>query len=282
MRVRQTRLARAVRSAQNVRERVRFAIRELSNRPQTNTYRLRGSELRAVVRQPLVDAWVLDEIFRQQQYAIPETVAARLRTLGSAPRVLDLGGHVGLFGLSFRGAFPDAEITSYEPDPDNVVALRECVRANGLGDRWHVVEAAAATSDGTATFISDYQLSHLGADASALRDEHQLVEQVFPFMRGQKLLQAREVTVATKDVFDDLAACDFLKMDIQGGEWNLLTDDRFDKLSAVALVMEVHPLAAPVPDARAYITARLENLGYTLEPIVPAHGGELIVWATAT
>jgi hypothetical protein len=44
--------------------------------------------------------------------------------------------------------------------------------------------------------------------------------------------------------------------------------------------MEVHPHAAPVPDARAYVTERLEALGFALEPIVPAHGGELIVWAT--
>ncbi len=280
MRGSQSRLARALRSSQNVRESIRFAAREMSNRQQTNTYRLRGSQLRAVLRQPLVDAWVLDEIFRKQQYAIPRAVAREVRALVRPPRVLDLGGHVGLFGLSFRSSFPDAVITSYEPDPDNVAVLRECVRTNGLGDRWQVVEAAAATSDGAASFVSDYQLSQLGSDPVALRGEHQLVEKVFPFMRGQRLLEAREVTVATKDVFGDLAACDFLKMDIQGGEWDLLTDERFGGLGAVALVMEVHPQAAPVPDPRVYITERLEGLGFALEPIVPAHGGELILWAT--
>lgn len=281
MRGSQLRFTRAIRSAQNVREPVRFARREMSNRQRTAAYRLRGSGLRAVIRQPLVDAWVLDEIFRKQQYAIPPTVARQLRALVRPPRVLDLGGHVGLFGLSFRTAFPEAVITSYEPDPDNVAVLRECVRANDFADRWQVIEAAAATSDGTASFVSDYQMSQLGDDPAALRDEHQLVERIFPFMRGQRLLDAREVTVATRDVFGDLASCDFLKMDIQGGEWDLLTDDRFDQLSAVALVVELHPHSAPVPDARAYVVERLEGLGFVLEPIVPAHGGELIVWATA-
>jgi FkbM family methyltransferase len=280
MRGNRTRIARALRSAQNVREPVRFAVRELSNRRRTSAYRLRGSPLRAVIRQPLIDAWVLDEIFRLGQYALPGNVTARLRSLGRAPRVLDLGGHVGLFGLSFRRWFPDASFTSYEPDPDNVSVLRECVRVNRLDDRWRVVEAAAASSDGNATFLSDYQLSQLGSNADDLHGEHELVAQVFPFMRGRQLLQAREVTVTTRDAFDDIAACDFLKMDIQGGEWDLFADPRFDNLSAAALVIEVHPRAAPVADVRGYVTRRLESLGFTLEPIVPAHGGELIVWAS--
>ncbi len=280
MRVSRTRLVRALRSARAVRDSVRFAAREMSRSQRTSAYRLRGSDLRAVIRHPLIDAWVLDEIFGNREYVLPAAVASRLYALGRQPRVLDLGGHVGLFGLAFLDQVPGASITSYEPDPDNVVALRECVRVNQLGDRWRVVEAAASTCDGTASFVSDYQLSQLGETSAALDDEHALVERVFPFMRGQRLLEVRQVTVATKDVFADLAECDFLKIDIQGGEWDLFADTRLDKLTAVALVIEVHPQSWPTGDARGYVRDRLEGLGYAVGPIIPAHGGELIVWAT--
>lgn len=262
-----------------VQQRLAFIARELSGRTQTATYTLRGSTLKAAIRHPLFDMWVLDEVFRNQVYALPPQVEARLRALPSAPRVLDLGGHAGLFGLWLRDRFPDAQITSYEPDPENSAVLRQAIARNGLGPKWTVIEAAAATSEGTATFMSDGPLSQLGGPSDDLRDEHAVLEQIFPFLRGKRLLTPKQVTVKTLDIMPALAACDFLKMDIQGGEWPLLTDPRFEQLSAVAIVLELHPQMAPVDDGLAYTTELLERLGYALE-VMPAHGKERIIWAT--
>jgi FkbM family methyltransferase len=241
-------------------------------------YQLRDSPYRAALRHPLFDMWVLDEIFRNHAYALPANVVARLKELPDAPRVVDLGGHVGLFGLWFRQTFPDAHITSYEPDPENVTVLRENVRINRLDARWTVVEAAAATSEGSATFMSDGPLSQFAGTPEALRDEHAVLAQIFPFLRGKRLLTPREVTVKTIDILPALAECDFLKLDIQGAEWPLLTDPRFAQLSAVALVLELHPQAAPVDDGLAWTTALLEKMGFALD-VMPAHGKERIIWA---
>jgi FkbM family methyltransferase len=273
-----TRLARTRDAATNVHERGRFVGRELVGRPITSVYRLRHSTFRAAIRHPLFDMWVLDEIFRNRAYALPPAVEERLRKLDRPVRVLDLGGHAGLFGLWFRGAFADAQITSYEPDPENVVVLRQAVRINRLGALWSVVEAAAFTSEGSATFMSDGPLSQFAGTPDALRDEHAALEQIFPFLHGRRLLTPREVTVRTTDVMPALAECDFLKLDIQGGEWPLLTDPRFAQLSAVALVIELHPQAAPVDEPLAWTTALLERLGFTLD-VMPAHGKERIIWA---
>src|SRR4051794_874896 len=111
------RLARTVGAARCVREPLRFAGRDLSGRARTDAYRLRGSELRAVIRHPLLDLWVLEEIFRGGGYAMPATVEQRLRSLAGPPRVLDLGAHVGLFGLWFLTRFEHARLSSFEPDP---------------------------------------------------------------------------------------------------------------------------------------------------------------------
>jgi FkbM family methyltransferase len=273
-----TRLARTFDAASNVRERVRFVGRELAGRPMTAVYQLRDAPALAAIRHPLFDMWVLDEIFRNHAYALPAKVEARLKELPLAPRVLDLGGHVGLFGLWFRQTFPDAHITSYEPDPENVNVLRQNVRINRLDATWTVVEAAAATSEGTATFISDGPLSQFAGTPDALRAEHATLEQIFPFLRGRRLLTPREVTVRTTDVMPALATCDFLKLDIQGGEWPLLTDPRFEQLRAVALVMELHPQASPIDEPLAWTTALLERLGFTLD-VMPAHAKERIIWA---
>ena len=75
------RLARTVGAASCVREPLRFCGRELAGRSRTDAYRVRGSGLRAVVRHPMLDMWVLEEIFRNDGYALPTTVAQRLRSL---------------------------------------------------------------------------------------------------------------------------------------------------------------------------------------------------------
>jgi FkbM family methyltransferase len=273
-----TRLARTVDAASNVRERGRFVARELMGRPMTAVYQLRDSRWHAAIRHPLFDMWVLDEIFRNHAYALPANVATRLKELGGPPRVLDLGGHIGLFGLWFRQAFPDAQITSYEPDPDNANVLRQNVRINRLDASWTVVEAAASTEEGSATFMSDGPLSQFAGTPDALRDEHAVLEQIFPFLRGRRLLTPREVTVRTLDFLPALADCDFLKLDIQGAEWPLLTDPRFEELSAVALVLELHPRVAPVDEPLAWTTALLERMGFALD-VQPAHGAERVIWA---
>lgn len=264
-------------AASTVRGRVGFIARELVGRPSTHVYRLRNSPYRAAIRHPLFDMWVLDEIFRNRAYALPAAVEARLRTLDAPVRVLDLGGHVGLFGLWFRDAFPDACITSYEPDPENVAVLRTAVHVNRLGDRWTVVEAAASTSEGTATFVSDGPLSQFAGTPDALSQEHATLAAIFPFLRGRRLLTPKEVTVRTEDVMPRLAECDFLKLDIQGGEWPLLTDDRFKRLSAKAFVLELHPQASPVGDPLAWASKLFARMGFTLT-VMPAHGKERIIW----
>ena len=266
-------------AASNVRGRVGFVARELIGRPTTHVYRLRRAPYRAAIRHPVFDMWVLDEIFRNRAYAIPDQVASRLRALDEPVRVLDLGGHVGLFGLWFRSSFPDAVVTSYEPDPENAATLRMCVEANGLGDKWRVVEAAAATSDGEATFISDGALSQLDGGDDALREEHAVLAKIFPFLEGKRWLTPKQVPGRTEDVLPPMADCDFLKLDIQGGEWPLLTDARFDKLSAVALVLEMHPRAAPMPEPLSWVTKRLTRLGYKLV-VLPAHGAERVIWGS--
>ncbi|HVT75419.1 MAG TPA: FkbM family methyltransferase [Acidimicrobiales bacterium] len=266
-------------AASNVRGRVGFVARELVGRPTTHVDRLRDAPYRAAIRHPLFDMWVLDEIFRNRAYAIPDAVAAKLRALDHPVRVLDLGGHVGLFGLWFRTTFPDATFTSYEPDPENAATLRRCVAVNGLGDRWTVIEAAAAPSDGEATFISDGALSQLGGDNAALDDEHALLAEIFPFLRGKRLLTPKQVTVRTADVLPAMAECDFLKLDIQGGEWPLLMDKRFEGLSAAAFVLEMHPRAAPMPDPLSWVTKRFTRLGFRLI-VLPAHGGERVIWGS--
>jgi FkbM family methyltransferase len=277
------RLRRAFGAARCVQERTRFVVNELRDVPAVGDYRLRGSALRAAIRHPLLDSWVLEEVFRFRAYEPPAEVKDALSALDRAPRVLDLGGHVGLFGLYVRGLFEAAQVTSFEPDPSNVAVLRRCIELNGLEDRWRVIEACAAAGEGTVEFVSSYHLSRIGsADDPSLSALHRGISSAFPFLEGTALVESQARRVSSYDVFPFLADADLVKMDIEGTEWEILADERFAATTAAAIVLEYHPAYLDSSDAEATVATALERAGYVIADVKrTADAGTVWAWRGA-
>lgn len=262
------RLRRLAGAAACVRERGRFAAAELTGRPPAATYRLRRSGLRVRIRHPLLDAWVLEEIFRFDAYRAPPAALAALDGVGAAPRVLDLGGHAGMFGLWVRERWPAALVTSYEPDPGNAEVLEACIRANALEDRWRLVGAAAGAGAGEVILHSSFHLSRVAAAGDTSLQEFQAgIAGALPFLAGRELLSSHKVTVPRHDVLAEVARADLLKLDIEGAEWEILADPRFAATHARAVVLEYHPRYAPAADADALVLDLLGRAGFTGEVV---------------
>ena len=231
----------------------RFIARELTRRTTTCDYRLRRNGLRASIRHGTGDVVTLGEVFHRPDYAFPPEVE---RALGSgALEVLDLGANIGLFSLWIVGERPRSRVEAYEPDPENAAVLRRVVERNGLSDRVRVVEAAAGSTDGEVSFEpGQVALSHVGEGGSA--------------------------RVAMRDVLARVAAADLVKMDIEGGEWAILLDDRFGQGGPRAVVLEYHPYMAPAGLApRERVEERLAACGYRLSPIWHRPDGYGMLWA---
>jgi FkbM family methyltransferase len=269
------RLRRTFGAASCVRERTWFVARELRKAPSVGQYRLRESGLTALVRHPLLDMWVLEEIFRWRAYEPPAGAREALVALGRGLRVLDLGGHVGLFGLFVQGAMPVERLISFEPDPRNAELLRRCVAANRLGARWQVIEACAATRDGTIAFRSSYHLSRLATAAQPLVQLQHGIAHTFPFLTGTAILDSEEREVRCRDAYPFLLDADLVKMDIEGGEWELLADHRLSSVPARAIVLEYHYGGAPADPDRVVARA-LARAGYTLGAAAAGVDGAVI------
>jgi FkbM family methyltransferase len=236
------RTVEALRYGSGVHGSVRFAVRELAGRGQVASYRLRASRLRCFVRHDGHDAWVLHEIFGKHAYGFPPQVAGVLGGAEQGPRVVDVGGHLGLFGLYILSRFPAARITSFEPDPENAALLERTVRANGLGSRWEVVRAAAATSPARVGFAAGLgERSHLTAAG-----------------------ELDAITVDAVDLFDRVGGADLLKLDIEGGEWAILADRRCLEMPAAAIVLEYHSHLCPEPEPERAARTRLVEAGYEI------------------
>jgi hypothetical protein len=120
--------------------------------------------------------------------------------------------------------------------------------------------AAAARPDPLAFVADRGPESHLAGPHEA--DSAQLVEAV--------------------DIFELLDHVDLLKIDIEGGEWQLLADPRLASLEARVIVLEHHGRHAPTQDPRAAATDLLHRAGYTVAAGGPQQLGVGMLWAWRT
>lgn len=243
-----------VRQHRLVEARTRFIAGEL--RGGTRCHRLAADpDHCVVVRHRTRDMEIFDEIFRSPSiYAPPPKAATALQAIAAsrALRVLDLGANVGLFGVYVLTWYPDVELTSYEPEPENLGVLKACVARNEKA-RWEVVEACAMTKDEvtriTGGRFADSFVSDVGAE------------------------------VAGVDVLPVLSRYDYVKMDIEGSEWPILDDPRWTQAmrDVSVFVLEWHARGCSVPNPRAAAIAAVESAGFISQPSPPGwdHG---LVW----
>ena len=153
---------------------------------------------------------MLREVFVDDTYAPPDTVRRALSDLRHPMQVLDVGANIGLFALRCFDWFPDAVVTSLEPDPRNFATL-ERARAQNPGLRWKLVQAAAGPRDGEARFVSDFSMSQLASVADSFGGHLGHT----PWIPADRLPPIEQVTVQVTDLFAHLDGCDLLKLDIQ-------------------------------------------------------------------
>ncbi len=263
-----------MRGALLVREPLRFIARQLGP-PRTGDYRLRDCDLRVSIRHenivatsrrnepPTGDVHILNEIFGRtggrNAYEPPAAFAALLDSTPE-PRVLDLGANIGLFGIYAQARWHDAHIESLEPDPSNMRVLRRVIAANALTDRWSALEAAAANRDGQMTFV-----------AGLRADSH--------FAPPERGTDEDTIIVPAVDIFGEDLDVTLLKIDIEGGEWPVLTDPRFRDVPAAVIVLEWHARGCPDSDARAAALRLLRDAGYRRLEEVEVATNNGVVWA---
>jgi FkbM family methyltransferase len=153
----------------------------------------------------------LKEIFVEEVYL------TRFDT--DTPKILDCGANIGLSVLYFKSKYPGANIIAFEPDPTNFTLLKKNIEGNNL----HNVELrneAVWKDNTTIEFVSDGTLgSKIGSTSS-----------------GSNVIRMNATRL--RDYLDE--KIDFLKLDIEGAEYEVLKDCK-DKLGSIQyLFIEFH------------------------------------------
>jgi FkbM family methyltransferase len=143
-----------------------------------------------------IDILVVRELFLDRDYRIPQDL--------SPLTILDLGANIGASVRFFRSLFPRAKIIAVEPDGAQFTKLQRNVSGDPLVT---LIQAAATPTPGPVTF---YEAAD-GWVSSLARPRGNAIETV---------VTGKTVDEILREGGEDRV--DLVKLDIEGGEWDLM------------------------------------------------------------
>lgn len=192
---------------------------------------------RVRVRRGGEDFFIASEIFFDRQYDPPIPIP-----LQSLRVVIDVGANVGYSCLWFARRCPRCRILAFEPLAAHITQVQANLALNGLQERVELVAAAAASHAGS------LMLEPAGARTAVVPAASPTAE-----------------SVPSVDWFQSLPEgdIDLVKMDIEGGERELLRDPRFAELAARTsyIVVEWHD-PSRVAEEKRCCRDRLAEVGF--------------------
>lgn len=201
-----------------------------------------------------MDLWIVKETCLDRDY---EPEGHRVRP---GDRVLDLGAGIGDFAVTAAILGGARCVVACEPDPSSFALLCENVRANGA--HGVVPLALAASPDGGPLELAS--------------DAH-------PVLGATRPATGRGTPVASATLGDLVArlpgGCDFMKIDVEGGEYALLLEgcDAATLAAIDRISVEIHP----APPGRVHeLVAKLEASGFAVRVAPsPVHRGQGLLFA---
>lgn len=150
------------------------------------------------------------EIFTNEIY--------RFQSDKQSPFIIDCGSNIGLSVLYFKKLFPSSTIIAFEPDANNFSLLKQNVKDNKL-DNVQLNEAAVWITDGEISFeANESEASHISYTNSPNK---------------VKAVRLKQLLIANNEV-------DFLKIDIEGAETEVIEDCKEILYKASNIFLEYH------------------------------------------
>lgn len=163
----------------------------------------------------------VDEIFNDLPYIF--------QTDKNEPLIIDGGSNIGISCLYFKMQYPSAKIICFEPDPNAFRLLTKNVEVNHLKNVT-LINAALARTSGKVNFYGQFNGEHPDARGNSIVD-----------IWGLQRNTSTEIIVDSINLSQYIdCEVDFLKLDIEGAEEQVLEEikDRLHFVKSIAI--EVH------------------------------------------
>ena len=160
---------------------------------------------------PLSFLHAIKEIFVDEIYLF--------ETKNPAPLIIDCGGYIGISALFFKLNFPQSKIIVFEPDSENFRVAKENIDSWGFHDI-ELYKKAVWINTGDLEF---YESNSMASSVHAINTG------------GNKV---KVSAVRLKDSLDQKV--DFLKIDIEGAEYEVLLDIQSRLVNVEKMFVEYH------------------------------------------
>jgi FkbM family methyltransferase len=161
-----------------------------------------------------------------------------LDNVKSGDFVLDIGGNVGQYAVFFASLVSaSGKVITFEPNKAAIETIKRNLLLNGFGDRVEIEELAIFDTNGTHMFFTKGN-----ADANAALIEVNVED--------TSLGNSTQSIVKTSRLDDylqqrNLRTPDWIKLDTEGAEINILKGSKHVLSSEAIIVCELHPYAWP-------------------------------------
>jgi FkbM family methyltransferase len=191
---------------------------------------------------------IYDDIFTKNTYFF--------ETENPAPHIIDCGGHIGLAVLYFKGLYPRSRVLTFEPNPETFSLLKRNIAQNSL----HGVEAInmALSHEDNKDAILYVGENFLEAWDSTDTIEPDLWDNMDQY-RGVSVRSARLSSYINGKI-------EFIKLDIEGAEYDVLEESKAKIGSVGAITLEYHQNARNLAERKLEKTiALLSAAGFRYE-----------------
>ncbi len=182
------------------------------------------------------------------------------------PTIIDAGSNIGLSTLFFKMHYPHAKVSCFEPDLHSFLLLKKNIFENKLSDV-SLINAALSKKDGYISFYGE-------ANGTTSDSRGNSIFNIW----GEQRQSSTKILVKSARLSHFInEEIDFLKMDIEGAEQQVL-EELGDKLKLVReITLEVHETAnMTLKNSLKGVCSVLEKHGFTLDvqfqdiiPILP-------------
>ncbi len=181
-------------------------------------YKLKNN-LKYLVRAKTSDFGILNEVYVVKEYH------KLLYYIKKNSIVIDIGGHIGAFSVFAAKQKENVKVYSYEPFKDNFNLLKKNIELNNLGGKIFPFNLGVSKTKGEREFT-------IAENNTGGHGFHTV---------GDKKIKVK--TISLKDIFvnNGIKECDFLKMDCEGAEYEIICNSQKKYLKKIkSITMEYH------------------------------------------
>lgn len=186
---------------------------KFKNKNETGVFSTKLYGKKILINNPFWYLHSVEELFLEEVYEFSAD--------NSAPYIIDCGANLGLSIIYFKKRFPNCKILAFEPDKNIFALLKKNLQAFNYKDL-ELINCAVWNENTVLNFSSD---GALGGTISEL---------------GINKVSSTTVDAKSLKEFLELEQVDFLKIDIEGAEFEVLNACRFSLERVKKLFVEYH------------------------------------------